>query len=70
MWILRMLARLILPMIFQKVVKKAQQNSSSRQQGSYRKADEKIHVDFIPPKDKEAKAADKAGEFIEYEEIK
>ena len=30
----------------------------------------KISVDYVPPKDKEARAADKAGEFIDYEEVK
>lgn len=67
-----MLLRLLLPMLFQNLMNKAQtqaqqqygqQNRNSRPEGS-------ISIDFIPPKDKEAKAADKAGDFVDYEEIK
>ncbi len=72
MWLLKMVARVILPMIFQSLMNKAQTPPGQQQ---YRKSNQppsqsKLHIDFIPPQDKEAKAADKAGEFIDYEEIK
>jgi len=71
-----MLVRLLLPFLFQKMVNKAQQqvNNQYRQQRpnsrSSNRPSEKISIDYIPPKDKEARAADKAGDFIDFEEIK
>jgi hypothetical protein len=65
--------RLLLPIIFQKMVNKVQQQATQqyRQQNNTNSRPEgKIRVDYIPPKDKEAKVADKAGDFIDYEEIK
>ncbi len=72
MWILRMVARIVLPMLFQTVINKTQNPNSQRQYNKPRnqKPEGSIHIDFIPPKDREAKAADKAGDFVEYEEIK
>ena len=72
LWLIRVVFRLLMPFIFQKLVSKVQQQAgqqyerrtqNSRPQGS-------IRVDYVPPKDKEARAADKAGEFVDYEEIK
>jgi hypothetical protein len=60
-------------MLFQSLMNKAQNQAGTQQQPyrrQYRKPEGKIHIDFIPPKDKEAKAADKAGEFVDYVEIK
>ena len=71
MWLIRMLARLLLPLFFKKMVSKAQQhvNNQYREQAPPRPTG-KISVDYIPPKDKEARAADKAGDFIDYEDLK
>ena len=72
MWLIKMIFRLVLPILFKKMVSKAQQNVNTQ----YNKHNEpqkpvgKISVDYVPPKDKEARAADKAGDFIDYEEIK
>lgn len=72
MWLIKMIARAVLPLLFKKMVSKAQEhvNSQFRQQEPQRRPTGKISVDYVPPKDKEARAADKAGEFIEYEEVK
>jgi len=74
MWLIKQVIKLLLPMLFQKMVNKAQQqagNPYQRQQNyQQQKPIGKISVDYIPPKDKEAKAADKAGDFIDFEEIK
>lgn len=69
-----MIARVVIPMLFQSLMNKAQ-NQAGTQQQQYRKQyqrrpEGKVEIDFIPPKDKEAKAADKAGEFVDYVEIK
>lgn len=71
MWLIRMIARLVLPLLFKKIVSKAQQsvNNQYRQQAPPR-PEGKLSVDFVPPKDKEARAADKAGDFIDFEEVK
>lgn len=76
LWLIRLVFRLLLPYLFQKVVKKAQHQATKQyqqqytNQRSYRKPEGTIRVDYVPPKDKEARAADKAGEFVDFEEIK
>jgi hypothetical protein len=71
LYLVRLAVRLLLPMLFGHLVNKAQQ-----QAGQYRHRQEPgrsqgtLHVDYVPPKDKEARAADKAGDFIDFEEIK
>jgi hypothetical protein len=71
MWLIKMIARLLLPALFKKIINQAQQNVNTQQsQQAPRRPVGKISVDFVPPKDKEARAADKAGDFIDYEEVK
>ncbi|MXV14435.1 DUF4834 family protein [Hufsiella ginkgonis] len=71
LYVIRLLVRLLLPMLFQRVINKAQQQAGQQYRQQHTRSQEgSIRVDFIPPKDKEAKAADKAGEFIDYEELK
>lgn len=78
MWLIRVIAKLLLPFLFKKMVNKAQEkfNSSTgqqpfgQQQARQARTNGKISIDFIPPKDKEARAADKAGDFIDFEELK
>lgn len=72
MWLIKMIFRLVLPILFKKMVSKAQQNVNTQysQHNEPQKPVGKISVDYVPPKDKEARAADKAGDFIDYEEIK
>lgn len=72
LWLIRMIARLLLPLLFKKMVSKVQEqvNNQYRQQETPRRPTGKISVDYVPPKDKEARAADKAGDFIDFEELK
>ena len=72
MWLIRMIARLLLPALFRKMVNKAQEHvhTQYRRQQEPQRPTGKISVDYVPPKDKEARAADKAGDFIDYEEVK
>jgi hypothetical protein len=74
LWLLRFAARLLLPVLFQKIVKKAQQQAGQhqqyQQQQRQRSPEGRIKVDYVPPKDKEAIAADRAGEFVDFEEVK
>lgn len=69
-WTLRVLVQLLLPILFKRLIKKAQQQAQqaygqpkqTRQEGS-------IHIDHMPPKSKKGQT-DAAGEFVEFEEIK
>ena len=74
MWLIKQIVKLLLPMIFQKVVNKAQQQAGYQSQRPQNHQQQKpvgrISVDYVPPKDKEARAADKAGDFIDFEELK
>ncbi len=70
LWLLRIIGQLLLPLLFKRIIKKAQeqafgaqnQTKASRPEGS-------IHIDHVPPKNK-ARKKDEAGEFVDFEEIK
>jgi hypothetical protein len=67
LYIIRSVIRLLLPMLFQSVVNKAQQG----QQQNYRRQEPtgRVKVDFIP-EGKKHTVPDSEGEFVDYEEIK
>ncbi|WP_443945457.1 DUF4834 family protein [Pedobacter sp. AW1-32] len=70
LWIIRMLIRLILPMLFNNLASKMQQQASGQQyQQQKRKPEGKISIDYMPPKPDQSKT-DKLGDFVDYEEIK
>jgi len=75
LWVIKALVRFLLPMLFQNVVNKAQeqyQNQNQNQQRNYNsqsKPDEKVKVDYIPESNKPI-LPDSEGEFIDYEEVK
>ena len=72
LYIIRALARIFLPMLFQSVIKKAQQQQQAGYQQNYqqqRKPDERVKVDYVP-EGKKSSVPDSEGEFVEYEEIK
>ena len=67
LYIVRSIARLLLPMLFQSVVNKAQEGQ--QQQYRSQKAPEgKVKVDYIP--EKKSSIPDSEGDFIDYEELK
>ncbi|MBC7744423.1 MAG: DUF4834 domain-containing protein [Flavobacterium sp.] len=68
LWLLKTVARLLLPVLFQKLVNKAQ-NHAAQQYQSQSRPDGKIKVDFIPPRSNDEKL-DKVGDFVDYEEVK
>jgi hypothetical protein len=70
LYIIRSLVRLLLPMLFQGLVNKAQQQNQNQQQyRSQRPPEGKVKVDYIPTTKKGA-VPDSEGEFVDYEEIK
>jgi len=73
-YIIRSVMRLVLPMLFQKVVNKAQQGQQQNyRQQNYQQTNTKttgnIKVDYIP-QGKKHSVPDSEGEFVDYEEIK
>ena len=70
LWLIRLVARIVLPMIFQSFVKKAQQQTQTQYREPYRKPEGSINIDYIPPVKKDGKGPDTAGDFVDYEEIK
>ena len=75
LYIIRSLARILLPMLFQSVINKAQQQQQQPnrgQQQNYQRQsqqDARIKVDYIP-QGKKNTVPDSEGEFVDYEEIK
>ncbi|MGB4774627.1 MAG: DUF4834 family protein [Daejeonella sp.] len=70
LWLLKMIARLLLPVLFQKMVSKVQNQANQKyQQQNQNNSTDGIRVDYIPPRHKNQKN-DKTGDFIDYEEVK
>ena len=69
LWLLKMVARILLPILFQKMVKKAQNHATQQYHYKQSPPDGKVKIDFMPPRPKDEKS-NKAGDFVEYEEIK
>lgn len=70
LYILRSLVRIFLPMLFNNVINKAQEQA--RQQQNYQqqpRPDGRVKVDHIP-QGKKGAVPDSEGEFVDYEEIK
>jgi hypothetical protein len=72
LYIVRAIIRWALPMLFQSVVNKAQQQH--QQQTNYKSTQQqptgRIKVDYVPEDRKKGKFPDSEGEFVDYEEVK
>lgn len=74
LWLIRMLVRLIFPLLLKNMVNKMQgQATQSRYNPNQRQESKKpegsISIDYMPPQAKTGKT-DKLGDFVEYEEVK
>lgn len=72
LYIIRTLAKIFLPMLFQNMMKKAQQQGGAAQNQNQRysnRPEGAIKVEYMPPTPKSA-VPDSEGEFVEYEELK
>ena len=67
LYIIRSLVRLLLPMLFQSVINKAQ-DPGQQQYRSQKAPEGKVKVDYIP--EKKSSIPDSEGDFIDYEEVK
>ena len=65
---MRLLARLLMPLMVKTVVKKAQENFNQQQRTQSREGE--IHVDYMPPNPKKKSHLQDKGDFVDYEEIK
>jgi hypothetical protein len=68
LYIIRSIARYLIPVLFESVVNKAQQQHQQQQRQS-RKPEGAIKVDYIP-QGKKGTVPDSEGEFVDYEEVK
>jgi hypothetical protein len=70
LWIIRVLLRLVFPMVLKSVFGKMQEQAGQNsQQRSSSKPEGSISIDYVPPQPKHGNA-DKLGDFVEYEEVK
>jgi hypothetical protein len=73
LYIIRSLVRIFLPMLFNSVINKAQEQARQQQQQYHQqqqpRPDGRIRVDHIPDGKKNS-VPDSEGEFVDYEEIK
>lgn len=71
LWIIRLLVRLIFPMLLKNVVNNMQQQATNTAQQANRSAkpEGSISIDYMPKKEKKGNP-DKLGDFVDYEEIK
>jgi hypothetical protein len=72
LYIIRSLVRIFLPMLFNSVINKAQEQARQQQQNYQQqqpRPDGRIRVDY-KPEGKKNSVPDSEGEFVDYEEIK
>ena len=69
LYIVRTILRFLLPMLFQSVVNKAQQQYQQNPKPQPEKPTGRIRVDYIP-EGKKSNIPDSEGEFVDYEEVK
>ena len=73
-FIIVILFRFIFPFLLKRLAKRMQrnlynQNNNFQKQHFKSPKDEKINIDFIPPKSKTNDSIDNVGEYVDYEEI-
>ena len=68
LWLVRLIFRLAFPWAMRKMAQKVMGSEPYRDAGP-RKPDGKIRIDYVPPQN-QTKGAKKAGEFVDFEEIK
>ncbi len=74
LWIIRLLLRLVFPLVVKSIFGKMQQSSGyaggqQQQQQQQRRPEGSLSIDYVPPQPKQGNA-DKLGDFVDYEEVK
>ncbi len=75
LWLLRVAVRLLFPWAVKKAAEKMMSDAQQQFQGRRSSPppptpDGKIRIDYVPPQDKEKKGPQRAGEFVDFEEVK
>lgn len=81
LWLLRLTAQVLFPWAMrkfaQKIMGETQQryhhmngHSAAQSQSQQQKPEGQVTIDYVPPKAKPKKGPKKAGEFVDFEEIK
>jgi hypothetical protein len=77
LWLVRMVARLVLPWAFRKVAGRMQaeaqrhyNQAAGKQQGHRAAPEGEIRIDYVPPEAKTPGRGKQAGDFVDFEEIK
>jgi len=69
LWVIRLLMRIIFPMVVKNAFSKMQQQATGQQQRPVR-PEGTISIDHMPKKEKRKGNADNLGDFVDYEEVK
>jgi hypothetical protein len=73
LWLIRLLLRLIFPLVLKNMFSKMQQSAADPRQQQHRQnrraPEGSVNIDYVPPQPKKGNA-DKLGDFVEYEEVK
>ena len=69
LWVIRLLMRIIFPMVVKNAFSKMQQQATGQQQRPV-KPEGTISIDHMPPKEKRKGNTDNLGDFVDYEEVK
>jgi len=68
-YIIRVILRLIFPMVLRNMFSKVQQRAAEQQRQQYSKPEGDISIEYMPPQPKKGNT-DKLGDFVDYEEVK
>lgn len=68
LWVIRMLLKLVFPLVLRNIFNNMQQQANGGQQ-SQRRPEGSISIDYMPPRPKSGNT-DKLGDFVDYEEVK
>lgn len=70
LWTVRLLLRLVFPLILKSIFGNMQQSAGQNGQSQPRRKPEgSITIDYMPPQENKGNA-DKLGDFVDYEEVK
>jgi hypothetical protein len=70
LWTVRLLLRLVFPMVLKSIFGKMQQSAGEQSAPQQRRRPEgSVHIDYMPPTQKKGNS-DNLGDFVDYEEVK
>jgi len=74
LWIIRLLLKLVFPLVVKSIFGKMQQSSGyagqqQQQQRQSNRPEGSLSIDYVPPQPKQGNA-DKLGDFVDYEDVK